>query len=86
LQAAYDAAVSLAGETINARNAEVGEQAERIRQLERELAERKTASIGDSVDFQALLSDVMVASKTGQSVTAVAEKVQALIAYIDERK
>jgi hypothetical protein len=58
---------------------------ERIRQLERELAERRTASIGDSVDFQALLTDVMVASKNGQGVTVVAEKVQALIAYIDGR-
>jgi hypothetical protein len=33
---AFDAAVSLAGDTINARNAEVAEQAERIRHLERE--------------------------------------------------
>jgi hypothetical protein len=37
LEAAYDAATSLAGDTINARNAEVAEQAARIRHLEREL-------------------------------------------------
>lgn len=48
-------------------------------------AQQQAQSVGDSVDFQALLSDVMVASKTGQSVTVVAEKVQALIAYIDGR-
>ena len=48
-------------------------------------AQQQAQSVGDSVDFQALLSDVLVASKTGQSVTVVAEKVQALIAYIDGR-
>ena len=46
LEAAYDAATSLAGDTIDARNAEVAQQAERIRVLERELAERKTAQAG----------------------------------------
>jgi hypothetical protein len=47
LQAAYDAAVSLAGETIDARNAEVAEQVERIRQLEREKKEAYATGYDD---------------------------------------
>jgi hypothetical protein len=40
-------------------------------------------SIRDDVDCQALLVDVMVAAKTGQSVDAVAAKVSALCDHID---
>ena len=80
LEAAYDAATFLAGDTINARNAEVAEQAARIRQLERELAERKTASIGNDPEFLELLANYCLSSREN-----TAETKRALIAYIDGR-
>jgi hypothetical protein len=72
-----------------ARNA-VAPYAERIRQLERELAERKTASI-DSPEFRALLRAHAKASEErfsrGDQKAVQAERVtrDSLIAYIDGR-
>jgi hypothetical protein len=82
LEAAYDAATSLAGETIDARNTEVAEQAARIRQLERELAERKTASI-DSTEFRKLIAHVQ-GFDDGEPIFGESEK--RLIVYINNFK
>lgn len=43
----------------------------------------RAESIGDDVDFHALIVDVMVAAKKFETITAQAEKLDALIAHID---
>jgi hypothetical protein len=76
------------------RNA-IAPYAERIRQLEREVAERKTTSIGNYKQFHVLLNVVCDAYQEleraeGCEVFLSADKLTAakddLIAYIDERK
>lgn len=42
-------------------------------------------SINEDVEFQVRLCDVMVAAKTGQSVTTQSEKIQALTDWLDEQ-
>jgi hypothetical protein len=90
LEAAYDAVESLSADTIAARNAEVAQQAERIRVLERELGDQKTAqaggrgwigSVGDYAQFHVLLNAVCDASEElekaeGREVFSAADKLE----------
>jgi hypothetical protein len=63
----------------------IAQRDERIAHLERELAGRKPVSIGDDEHFHALVVDIMVAAKAATPILKQAEKLEALIAYIDGR-